>query len=78
MMVLSFSFKTSCVLVRLARYITIKRSCKEKKKLVSYLFCYETGTSPFQNNPKNLDPSYKMDLDFWDYFVREKAILQPN
>ena len=21
---------------------------------------------PFQNNPKNLDPSYKMDLDLWD------------
>ena len=20
----------------------------------------------FQNNLKNLDPSYKMDLDFWD------------
>ena len=24
---------------------------------------------PFQNNPKNLDPSNKMDLDFWDCFV---------
>ena len=23
-------------------------------------------------NPKNLDPSYKMDLDFWDCFGREK------
>ena len=21
---------------------------------------------PFQNNPKNLDPSYEMDLDYWD------------
>ena len=22
----------------------------------------------FQNNPKDLDPSYKMDLDLWDCF----------
>ena len=28
-----------------------------------------------QNNPKDLDPSYKMDLDFWDCFGREKPIL---
>ena len=27
----------------------------------SMKFCY-----PFQNNPKELDPSYKMDLDLWD------------
>ena len=26
----------------------------------------------FQNNPKNLDPSYKMDLDFWDCLGRVK------
>ena len=29
----------------------------------------------FLNNPKNLDPSYKMDLDFWDCFVRLKLCL---
>ena len=28
---------------------------------------------PFLNNPKDLDPSYKMDLDFWDCFGRKKA-----
>ena len=28
----------------------------------------------FANNPNNLDPSYKMDLDFWDCFGREKSI----
>ena len=28
----------------------------------SYFFPYETEFFPFQNNPKNLDPSYKMDL----------------
>ena len=25
----------------------------------------------FLNNPKDLDPSYKMDLDFWDCFGRK-------
>ena len=28
---------------------------------------------PFLNNPKDLDPSYKMDLDFWDCFGRKKT-----
>ena len=32
----------------------------------------------FQNNPKNLDPSYKMDLDLWDCFGRVKSVLQQN
>ena len=27
---------------------------------------------PFLNNPKDLDPSCKMDLDFWDCFGRGK------
>ena len=30
---------------------------------------------PFLNNPKDLDPSYKMDLDFLDCFGREKLHL---
>ena len=29
----------------------------------------------FQNNPNNLDPSYKMDLDLWDCFGRVKLVL---
>ena len=29
----------------------------------------------FLNNPKDLDPSYKMDLDFWDSFAGEKLHL---
>ena len=33
---------------------------------------------PFQNNPKNLDPSYKMDLDLWDCLGRVKLVLQQN
>ena len=27
---------------------------------------------PFLNNPKNLNQSYKRDLDFWDCFGRKK------
>ena len=27
---------------------------------------------PFQSSPKNQDPSYKVDLEFWDYFERKK------
>ena len=29
-----------------------------------YLFVYKTGVFPFQNNPQNLDSSYKTNLDF--------------
>ena len=28
----------------------------------------------FQNNPKNLDPSYKTDLDLWDCLGRVKPV----
>ena len=30
----------------------------------------------FQNNPKNIDPSYKMDLDLWDCLGRVKLIAK--
>ena len=33
------------------------------------------GVFSFQNNPKDLDPSYKMDLDLWDRLGRVKLIL---
>ena len=45
---------------------------------------YESGALlirqgfPLQNNPKNLDMSYKKDLDFWDCFGPETLILQLN
>ena len=35
--------------------------------------CYNTILT-FLNNPKDLDPSYKMDLDFWNCFGREKNL----
>ena len=31
--------------------------------IVPYFSAYKTEALPFQNNLKNLDPSYKMDLD---------------
>ena len=32
------------------------------------------GFFPFQNNPKNLDPFYEMDLDFWGFLKRESEM----
>ena len=45
---------------------------------VLYFFGYQTEFFSFQNNPKNLDPSYKMDLDLWDCFGRVNLVLQQN
>ena len=33
---------------------------------------------PFQNNPKYLDPPYKMDLDLWDCLGRAKIVILQN
>ena len=30
---------------------------------------------PFQNNSKNIGPSYKTDLDLWNYFAWENPIV---
>ena len=35
-------------------------------------FSYNAQFFPFQNNPKNLDLSYKTDLDLWDCLGRVK------
>ena len=40
-----------------------------------YFFRYETEFFSFLNNPKNLDPSYKMDLDLLDCLGRVKLVL---
>ena len=34
-----------------------------------------TQVLPFLNNPKDLDPSYRMDLDFWDHLEGKKLCL---
>ena len=41
---------------------------------VPYFFAYKTVFFSFQNNPKNLDPSYKTDLDLWDCLGRVKPV----
>ena len=40
-----------------------------------YFFGYKSEICSFQNTPKNLDPSYKMDLDLWDCLGRVKLVL---
>ena len=40
--------------------------CLSGELLLLYFFDYKTGVFYFQNNPKDLDPSCKMDLDLWD------------
>ena len=41
-------------------------------------FGYKTEVFSFQNNSKDLDPSYKTDLDLWDRLGRVKLVLQQN
>ena len=40
-----------------------------------YFFGYKTEFFSFQNNPKDLDPSCKMDLVLWDCLGRVKLVL---
>ena len=39
-----------------------------------YFFGYKTDFFSFQNNPENLDPSFKMDLDLWECLGRVKHV----
>ena len=41
-------------------------------KQLPYFFGYKTDYFSFQNNPKDLDPSFKTDLDLWDCFRKGK------
>ena len=44
--------------------------------VVAYFFGYKMEFFfPFQNIPKNLDPSYKMDLDLWDCLGRVNSCI---
>ena len=47
---------------------------KPGKSLLPYFFGMTEFLS-FRNNPKNLNPSYKMDLDLWDCLGRVKLVL---
>ena len=42
---------------------------------IPYFLDYKTEFFSFQNNPKYLDPSYKMDLDLLDCLGRVKLVL---
>ena len=42
--------------------------------VLPYFFGYKTEFFSFQNNPKDLDPSYKTDLDLWDRLGRVKLV----
>ena len=48
------------------------------KETLLYLFGYKTEFFYFQNNPKNLDLSYKMDLDPWGCLGMVKVVLQQH
>ena len=51
--------------------ISLKCACT----VYLYFFIYKTEFFSFQNNPKTLDPSFKMDLDLWDCLGRVKLVL---
>ena len=46
--------------------------------MIQYFFSYKTEFYSFLNSPKNLDPSYKTDLDLWDCLGRVKLVLCQN
>ena len=43
-----------------------------------YFFGCKTQFYSFLNSPKNLDPSYKMDLDLWDCLGKVKLVFYQN
>ena len=52
-----------------------RRLKKILDRKLSYSSVIRQEFFPFQNNPKNLDPSYKMDLDLWDCLGRVQIAL---
>ena len=51
------------------------KSIKINFVFLLYFFGYKTDFFSFQNNPKDLDPSYKTHLDLWDCLGRVKLVL---
>ena len=60
------------------RYICIVSCAQNKTCLYNFSVCYQFLIRwrffSFQNNSKNLDPSYRTDLDLWDCLGRVKFI----
>ena len=50
------------------------KPCKYQKDLKRYCISYKTIFS-IENNPKNLDLSYKTDLDLWNSLERVKLVI---
>ena len=55
-------------------YMKKKKKSKICFQLTIFLWLSD-GAFSFQNNPKDLDLSYKMDLDLWDCLGRVKLVL---
>ena len=57
-------------------YSAIRQGCPSPEwvQIIKSVLCnfVVIRVLPFLNNPKDLDLSYKMDLDFWDCFGRRK------
>ena len=64
-------FLTSC-LFSMEVYTCIFKEVYRISSDIRWRFC------PSKTIPKNLDLSYKTDLDILDYFEKEKPILHPN
>ena len=64
-----FHSVSECVFV-----FCIKRVVGSERRL-TYFFGYKKEYYFIQNNPKNLDLSYKTDLDLWDSLGRVKLLL---
>ena len=47
-------------------------------KHITIFFGCKTEFYSFKDNPKNLDPSYKIDLDLWDCVRRVKLAIKQN
>ena len=55
-----------------------KWACPNSSLKIMYVFGYKIVFFSFQNDSKNLDPSYKTDQVLWDCLGREKLLLLQN
>ena len=69
---MKFCYNTSCTLPKRSQK---SRSVLQDRSRFLGLFWKKRTIQvlPSLNNPKDLDLSYKTDLDFWDYFERKKT-----
>ena len=69
--------KLSLLLMFIFAFLTVKGSNFAELTYHISLVIRQSYFS-FPNNPKNLDPSFKMDLDLWDCLGRVKPELWQN